>query len=80
MDQNGELETNSMALDPVSPSSNTSRDLLDEPTAPRRNSTDDNDTTRPRKRPAVMAVGTDEQRENGYMVIALRDEHRFEVP
>ncbi|KAF8540862.1 hypothetical protein BDD12DRAFT_804231 [Trichophaea hybrida] len=63
MDQNGESDTNSMVLDPVSPGSNNSRDMLDEPAAPRRNSTDDNDTTRPRKRPAVMA-GSEEQREN----------------
>lgn len=63
MDQNGKSDTNSMVLDPVSPGSNNSRDMLDEPAAPRRNSTDDNDTTRPRKRPAVMA-GSEEQREN----------------
>jgi hypothetical protein len=62
MERNGESDTNSMVLDPVSPSSSNSRDMLDEPTVPRRNSTDDNDTTRPRKRPAVMA-GSEELRE-----------------
>ncbi|KAL7275754.1 hypothetical protein RUND412_001304 [Rhizina undulata] len=64
MENNGQdLELNSLALDPVSPASNTSKDMLDEPAAPRRNSTDDNDPTRPRKRLAAMAAVSPEQKE-----------------
>lgn len=48
-----------MAVDPVSPASNNSKDLLDEPAAPRRNSVDDNDPSRPRKRLAAMAIHDD---------------------
>jgi len=59
MEKNGELDSSFMAVDPVSPASNNSKDLLDEPAAPRRNSTDDNDPTRPRKRLAAMAIHDD---------------------
>ena len=69
MDGNGESESNSMNLDPVSPGSSNPRGMLDEPAAPRRNSTDDNDPTRPRKRPAVM-VASEDQREDAVVVCA----------
>ncbi|PWW75811.1 hypothetical protein C7212DRAFT_202097 [Tuber magnatum] len=59
MEKNGELDSSFMAVDPVSPESNNSKDLLDEPAAPRRNSIDDNDPTRPRKRLAAMAIHDD---------------------
>lgn len=56
MEKNGELDSNLMAVDPVSPASSNSKEVSDEPAAPRRNSIDDNDPTRPRKRLAAMAI------------------------
>lgn len=63
MDQNGQSDSGFMALDTLTATGSASRDVLDEPTAPRRNSTDDHDTSRPRKRPAVM-LGQDDRPES----------------
>lgn len=59
MEKNGDLDSNFMAVDPVSPASSNSKEVSDEPAAPRRNSIDDNDPSRPRKRLAAMAIYDD---------------------
>lgn len=59
MEKNGELGPNFMVVDPVSPASSNSKEVSDEPAAPRRNSIDDNDPSRPRKRLAAMAIYDD---------------------
>lgn len=77
MDENG-----GAAVDPQvileSPSQTTSsiKEMPDEPTAPRRNSTDDNDPTRPRKRPAVMAPA---EEPNKHLSIPGADESAIAV-
>lgn len=61
-----------MAVDPVSPASNNSKEVSDEPAAPRRNSIDDNDPSRPRKRLAAMAIYDDA--DNTKQVLPAKDE------
>lgn len=61
-----------MAVDPVSPASSNSKEVSDEPAAPRRNSIDDNDPSRPRKRLAAMAIYDDA--DNTKQALPVRDE------
>lgn len=60
MEQNGQTVFESMILDTDSAINDTPKDMLDEPSLPRRNSADDVDVSRPRKRPAVMISGDDQ--------------------
>lgn len=61
-----------MAVDPVSPASSNSKEVSDEPAAPRRNSIDDNDPSRPRKRLAAMAIYDDA--DNTKQALPAKDE------
>lgn len=61
-----------MAVDPVSPASSNSKEVSDEPAAPRRNSIDDNDPSRPRKRLAAMAIYDDA--DNTKQTLPAKDE------
>lgn len=78
MEKNGELDSNFMAVDPVSPASSNSKEVSDEPAAPRRNSIDDNDPSRPRKRLAAMAIYDDA--DNTKQALPAKDEQTTGEP
>lgn len=67
-----------MAVDPVSPASSNSKEVSDEPAAPRRNSIDDNDPSRPRKRLAAMAIYDDA--DNTKQALPAKDEQVTREP